>query len=49
MWWTYDIGEAYEASEMTWVPSGTQLVPVEVARSYIIKLMETDLASLGGS
>lgn len=47
MWWTYDIGEAYEANEMTWCPSGMPLVPVEVARSYIIKLMEADLESLG--
>lgn len=49
MWWTYDIGEAHEANEGTWCPSGSQLVPVEVARSYLIRLMETDLASLGGS
>lgn len=49
MWWTFDIGEAYEANEQTWCPSGAQLVPVEVARGYIIKLMEVDLESLGGS
>jgi hypothetical protein len=46
MWWTYSIGEALEANERTWCPSEAQLVPVEVARSYIIKLMEADLMSL---
>ena len=48
MWWTYDIGEALEANEGTWCPTEAQLVPVEVARSYIIKLMEADLNSLEG-
>jgi hypothetical protein len=47
MWWTHDIGEALETNERTWCPSEAQLVPVEVARSYIIKLMEADLMSLG--
>jgi hypothetical protein len=49
MWWTYDIGDAYDADEGTWCPSGSQLVPVEVAGSYIISLMVADLVSLGGS
>ena len=47
-WWTYDIGEALEANEGTWCPTEAQLVPVETARSYIIKLMEVDLKSLEG-
>lgn len=48
MWWTYDIGEILEANEGTWCPPEAQLVTVEVARSYIIKLMEVDLKSLEG-
>jgi hypothetical protein len=46
MWWTYHIREALEANERTWCPSEAQLVPVETARSWIIKLMEADLKSL---
>ena len=48
MWWTYDIGEALEANERTWCPSGARLVPVVTARSYIVRLMEVDFESLSG-
>ncbi|SIT81241.1 hypothetical protein SAMN05421665_1239 [Yoonia rosea] len=48
IWWTHDIEEALQANERTWCPSKAQLVPVETARSYIIKLMEADLKSLKG-
>ena len=52
-WWSYDIGEALDVGEAleavdahAWHPLGAQIVPVEVARSYIIKLMEADLLTL---
>jgi len=42
-WWTYDLSGALEANEGTWMPSGARLVPIEVARSYLIKLMEAEM------
>lgn len=45
-WWSYDLGEALEASEATWCPSEAQLVPAEVARDYASLLRTADLASL---
>lgn len=47
-WWTFDMGEAMDATEDTYRPPLTLLVPVEVARSYILKLMQADLEVLEG-
>ena len=52
-WWSYDIGEALDVAEAleagdthAWHPLRAHIVPVEVARSFIIKLMEADLLTL---
>ena len=42
------MGEAMDATEDTYRPPLTLLVPVEVARSYILKLMQADLEVLEG-
>ena len=45
-WWTFDIGEAYAASEYSEGLLEAVPVPTETARSYLIKLMEADLQVL---
>jgi len=48
-WWTYDIGEAYAASEFSHGHLGSTPVPTETARSYLINIMQAELDILNGN